>query len=290
MNVLSQVIVCDKRNAPWVVHLFTTHVYYNTYFTFKAICVNLVPCAMLVLLNILLFRALKRAQLKKRKLFKDDTTHPAVGLLSQSTLRPPPASRRHSSLSSSTTAECSKKGTLLFHVLKCTRRHSEGQPLRRSRPRGDSDPTGEVATAMAVHSGLVVASKGCRSDSHGGTTLMLIVVVTVFLATEIPNTAAVILHVLNNNFHLRISYDALNALMVVVNFFFMISYPLNFAIYCGMSKQFRNTFRELFVTGWLRSPGEGICRLAPAASSTVAMNGGGGHTAATTQRTIETVL
>ncbi|CAG5114960.1 unnamed protein product, partial [Candidula unifasciata] len=30
------------------------------------------------------------------------------------------------------------------------------------------------------------------------------------------------------------------------NFFILLSYPLNFFIYCGMSKQFRETFKRLF--------------------------------------------
>ncbi len=35
--------------------------------------------------------------------------------------------------------------------------------------------------------------------------------------------------------------------VLLVNFIIMLSFPLNFAIYCGMSAQFRNTFKALFV-------------------------------------------
>ncbi|XP_022668353.1 sex peptide receptor-like [Varroa destructor] len=278
-----QVVVCDKRNAPWVVHFFTTHIYYNAYFTFKALFVNLVPCAMLVLLNILLFRALKQAQLKKRKLLKDDTSHP-MGLLSQLTLQ----------MSNSTRIGSAKMGVQLLRTLNCSESRSKNPKKKLCRKDDSSLTTGFVSMhSMGSSSNAIVNSEGSRNprnDSHTGITLMLIVVVTVFLATEIPNTTAVILHVLNNNCHLRISYDALNALMVVVNFFFMVSYPFNFAIYCGMSKQFRSTFRELFGTGWLRSPGEDVCRNARTASSMVAMNGGSLTAIINTQRTLETVL
>jgi hypothetical protein len=46
-------------------------------------------------------------------------------------------------------------------------------------------------------------------------------------------------------------------LFQAVNLCICLSYPLNFGIYCGMSRQFRETFKELFiqrVTGQ-RQPG-----------------------------------
>jgi hypothetical protein len=37
-----------------------------------------------------------------------------------------------------------------------------------------------------------------------------------------------------------------HTLSIFSNFFILLSYPLNFFIYCGMSKQFRETFKRLF--------------------------------------------
>ncbi|XP_022700716.1 sex peptide receptor-like [Varroa jacobsoni] len=163
--------VCARKMARWLI-LFTPDVFYNVYYTFKMVFVNLVPCIVLVALNILLFRALRRAKENKKKL-----------------------------------------------------QEKNKQASKRSR------------------------------DSQS-TTLMLIVVVTVFLATEIPLTSVLFVHALHNNAVISVDYGVLNTVVTFVNFSLMMSYPLNFAIYCGMSKQFRNTFRELFITGWLRGSGE----------------------------------
>lgn len=83
-------------------------------------------------------------------------------------------------------------------------------------------------------------------DSNS-TTIMLIVVVSVFLVVEIPLAVTTLLHVMQNAFDLEIvSYKVLNTTIVFSNFFIIVSYPVNFAIYCGMSRLFRETFRDLF--------------------------------------------
>ena len=82
------------------------------------------------------------------------------------------------------------------------------------------------------------------------TTLMLIVVVTVFLATETPSSIVTLVHVTQNflNTHI-VDYGALNLTLLFTNFFIMLTYPVNFAIYCGMSLMFRETFKNLFCRG-----------------------------------------
>ena len=35
--------------------------------------------------------------------------------------------------------------------------------------------------------------------------------------------------------------------VLVINLCICLSYPVNFGIYCGMSRQFRETFKELFI-------------------------------------------
>lgn len=141
--------------------------YYVIYFSFRVIFVHLVPCIALVVLNVLLFRALRQAQLKRQNLFKEN-------------------------------------------------KKSECRKLR---------------------------------DSNC-TTLMLIVVVTVFLIVEIPLAVVTILHIISSSSISEIlDYDIANILIVFSNFFIILSYPINFAIYCGMSRQFRETFKELFIRG-----------------------------------------
>ena len=135
------------------------------YYAFRIILVHIGPCALLVLLNGLLFRALKKAQRKREKLFNEN-------------------------------------------------RKSECNKLR---------------------------------DSNS-TTIMLIVIVSVFLMLEIPLAVTTLLHVMQNALNIEIAaYDTLNTTVLFTNFFIILSYPINFAIYCGMSKQFRQTFADLFL-------------------------------------------
>jgi len=67
---------------------------------------------------------------------------------------------------------------------------------------------------------------------------------------EIPMAIATFIHVLANVEIIPFadeSYTYLKITVLVTNFIIMLSFPLNFAIYCGMSRQFRETFKELFV-------------------------------------------
>jgi len=79
---------------------------------------------------------------------------------------------------------------------------------------------------------------------------MLIVVVTVFLMVEIPMAVATLIHVLANTAIIPFpeeNFIYLKITVLITNFIIMLSFPLNFAIYCGMSRQFRETFSQLFI-------------------------------------------
>lgn len=87
-----------------------------------------------------------------------------------------------------------------------------------------------------------------RQRDNQCTTLMLIVIVSVFLLTEIPLAITTLLHVTQNILDIYIAnYKTLNSTILFTNFFIMLSYPVNFAIYCGMSRQFRETFKTLIL-------------------------------------------
>ena len=87
-----------------------------------------------------------------------------------------------------------------------------------------------------------------RQRDNQCTTLMLIVIVSVFLLTEIPLAITTLLHVTQNILEIYIAnYKTLNSTILFTNFFIMLSYPVNFAIYCGMSYQFRETFKLLIL-------------------------------------------
>jgi neuromedin U receptor 1 len=80
------------------------------------------------------------------------------------------------------------------------------------------------------------------------TTLMLIVVIGVFLTTEIPLMVITALHMVHVmdlfasfqlNFSCRfnfMNYYVAKNIVLVSNAIICFSYPLNFAIYCGMSR------------------------------------------------------
>jgi hypothetical protein len=72
---------------------------------------------------------------------------------------------------------------------------------------------------------------------------MLIVVVTAFLAVEIPLAVVTLLHIISSTVAEILDYSVANVLILFTNFFIILSYPINFAIYCGMSRQFRETFK-----------------------------------------------
>ncbi|CAG0904877.1 unnamed protein product [Darwinula stevensoni] len=156
---------CLVTEAYWVEFL-TPEVYYSVYYWFRVAFVHTLPCLFLVILNVLLFSALKKAERKRKNLLKDN-------------------------------------------------RKNESRKMR---------------------------------DSQS-TTCMLIVVVSVFLVVEIPLAVLTFLHILQSVYTsvLIVEYEVANCLILFSNFFIAVSYPINFAIYCGMSRQFRETFSDLFM-------------------------------------------
>ncbi|XP_017786519.1 PREDICTED: sex peptide receptor [Nicrophorus vespilloides] len=172
------VSVCRVKIADWVNEYMTEDIYFLFYFIFRIIFVHLIPCVALVILNVFLFLALRKAQQRRDLLL-------------------------------------SKKN-----------QKSECKKLR---------------------------------DSNC-TTLMLIVVVSVFLIVEIPLAVVTILHVISSTMNIILDYDVANVLVLFTNFFIILSYPINFAIYCGMSRQFRETFKELFIRGTVTNRNGGSSR------------------------------
>ncbi|RUS87836.1 hypothetical protein EGW08_004369 [Elysia chlorotica] len=78
------------------------------------------------------------------------------------------------------------------------------------------------------------------------TTMMLLVVVVLFLLVEVPLGLLMVFLILQQTFDLIIiSVELMHILSLFSNFFILLSYPLNFFIYCGMSRQFRDTFKRL---------------------------------------------
>ena len=68
-----------------------------------------------------------------------------------------------------------------------------------------------------------------------------------FLAVELPLGIITILHTMSSTIYDFLDYSIIKSTVLIVNLCICLSYPLNFGIYCGMSRQFRETFKELFM-------------------------------------------
>ena len=80
---------------------------------------------------------------------------------------------------------------------------------------------------------------------------MLILVMMVFLTIEIPLMVITSLHALSTSTNHLLDYELAGDIVLFINAFTCLACPLNFAIYCGMSKQFRETFYGLFTRPFL---------------------------------------
>jgi len=118
-----------------------------------------------------------------------------------------------------------------------------------------------------------VHDRECRrlGDSIA-TTLMLVAVVGILLLVELPLAVLLILQIIENTWHIQLMADGVaNSAAVFINLAIVLSYPVNFFIYCGMSRQFRTTFAAMFScsastpgSGLVTTPGETYNRAAVA--------------------------
>ncbi len=89
-----------------------------------------------------------------------------------------------------------------------------------------------------------------RLKESNCTTLMLVAVVGLFLLVEFPLAIFLILMILENTLYQPLLEEAhRDTAALFINLCILLSYPLNFFIYCGMSRQFRETFKRLFIPG-----------------------------------------
>ena len=162
---------CLAKVADWVVEWLepgSPEVYFSYYYLIRVILVHLCPAASLIVLNILLLREMRKSQLKRQQLVKDNM---------------------------------------------------EG-------------------------------SEECQNLMNSySTTLMLFVVITVFLGVHVPKAVLSIVHVIFIFTENLVNYHLMDTLFLINNFLIYVSFPMNFAIYCCMSRQFRATFKALFVWG-----------------------------------------
>jgi len=167
-----------------------TGAYFISFWWFRCLFVQLLPCVSLVILNILLFSAMRRAEQRRRRLTINKT-----------------------------------------------------KPVKKARVARKNT----MARRMSIF-GFTKESRDRRQRDANSTTMMLIVVIAVFLAVEIPLSVISALHTISSSLVEFLDYQLVNNIILFINVIICLSYPLNFAIYCGMSRQFRKTFRSVFLS------------------------------------------
>ncbi|ESO03781.1 hypothetical protein HELRODRAFT_80150 [Helobdella robusta] len=92
-----------------------------------------------------------------------------------------------------------------------------------------------------------------RAAEHQRTTAMLLAVVGLFLVTEFPQGLLTLLSIFSTPFH----HDYYQPLGDILDIAALINNSINFILYCVMSRQFRDTFKELFLDGCAAGSGAG---------------------------------
>ena len=94
-----------------------------------------------------------------------------------------------------------------------------------------------------------------RAREHNRTTGMLLAIVGLFLLTELPQGILTLCNIFIPNFYMDVYWP----LGDVLDMLAMINNSINFVLYCTMSRQFRDTFMDVFCSccprhrpGWLK--------------------------------------
>ncbi len=107
--------------------------------------------------------------------------------------------------------------------------------------------SGRLNSSIQMNSHCYHLAAGRISESNR-TTVMLVIVVTITASLEIPVGIYLFLASISTYFELGLLSDSLEIkLSLFLNSCMQITYPLNFFILCGMSKQFRKTFTSIYL-------------------------------------------
>ena len=93
-----------------------------------------------------------------------------------------------------------------------------------------------------------------RAREHNRTTAMLLAIVALFLLTEVPQGVLTLCSIFVQNFFDDVYWPLGDLLDIVA----LLNNSINFVLYCTMSRQFRNTFMDVFCgccdsrPGWLK--------------------------------------
>lgn len=88
-----------------------------------------------------------------------------------------------------------------------------------------------------------------RQKESNSTNLMLVIIVSIFLIVNLPQATFLVALSLDSTFSWDMDFfknNYANLFVMIDNMLIMATYPVNFAIYCSMSTQFRETFKRIF--------------------------------------------
>lgn len=110
---------------------------------------------------------------------------------------------------------------------------------------------------------LIKSRSNVESSIESSTTLMLAVVTIIFLVVNLPQGISLGLFSIEMTTGLTImDRETFLLINVVDNLLILATFPINFAIYCSMSTQFRTTFKALFVRRNSRDPDRSMISMA----------------------------
>uniref|UniRef100_A0A0N4Z9L4 G_PROTEIN_RECEP_F1_2 domain-containing protein n=1 Tax=Parastrongyloides trichosuri TaxID=131310 RepID=A0A0N4Z9L4_PARTI len=95
---------------------------------------------------------------------------------------------------------------------------------------------------------MTLQNKNNNSRLMQTSTRLLIVVISIFLIIEVPLAFIFMLHVIIVVYQVKADpfWNYINCLLIIRNFLIIFTYPINFAIYFGMSSSFKQIFKETF--------------------------------------------
>jgi len=100
-----------------------------------------------------------------------------------------------------------------------------------------------LKNAQKIQTELLTRSSTVRKTNR--TTHMLVILNAVFLLVEVPLSVLTVLHTISSSVHEFLDYEIVNKVMLFLNLLIVVSYPVNFAIYCSLSSQFLAAFQSL---------------------------------------------
>ncbi|KAF7490951.1 Sex peptide receptor [Sarcoptes scabiei] len=250
---------CQLVMSNWIDKI--EDLYFGSYFVFRIVFVHIGPCLLLVLFNVLLYNALKRAEKIRNKLLNLNPNSKQIAIKKNS----------NSEISGGCVCVCNnlqqnhRKRSSLMSVPSAQIDHKIG-----SNP-GVPSETNDDRSANSI---LIIPKRQSQcNDYHkcftpsnsleqnssnnsnmadnnhnNNNNIIKRLIINNDDSNEIPLAIATAVHVLENMLKLDIVSDRFLFMTIIFsNFLIIISYPLNFAIYCGMSKAFRETFKQMFL-------------------------------------------